>query len=61
MNMMEALKELKRGFTVSEWFLLFAGVATLAALPWLDGGGIVFWGAAKVSYLIGVGLYLFDK
>lgn len=39
---------------VNEWFFLFAGIATLLAIPFLEFGGFYLWITVKVIYLLGL-------
>ena len=38
-----------------------SGILLLASLPPFVSGDISFWIAAKIFYLVGVALFLFDK
>lgn len=39
---------------LNEWIFLFAGVATLLAIPFLAFGGFYLWITIKTIYLLGV-------
>ena len=45
----------------SEFFFFLAGILILASLPWLASFGVNFWIAGKVSYFLGLLLFIFKK